>query len=132
MWAQGFSGIKFGINFPAGCSVQFLLYWHVLYPSTYYFTSFITPGHQKFLVTNSIVFYCPPTGVSWCSLIISTLNILSLGTYTFPSLYIMLSTSLHLSTFLLLPTSFLQWLLLLYYLSSLTVSLFPVDQLLPQ
>jgi len=26
MWAQGFSRIEFGINFLAGCSVQFLLY----------------------------------------------------------------------------------------------------------
>jgi len=64
----------------------------------YCFTSFVTPGHQKFLVTSSIVFYCPlwpPTGVSWCSLTISALNLLSFGTYTFPSLYITLSTSLY-------------------------------------
>jgi len=66
MCAQGFSGIEFGINFPAGYSVQFLLRWQASYPSIYCFTSFVTPGHQKFLVTNSTVFYCPlcpPTGI---------------------------------------------------------------------
>ena len=83
-----FSGIEFGINFPASCSVQFLLCWQVLHPSTYRFTSLVTPGHQKFLVTSSVIFHCPPcppTGMSWCSLIISTLSALSLGIYTFPS-----------------------------------------------
>ena len=37
--------------------------------------------------------------MSWCSLIISTLNLSSLGTYTFSSLYMMPSTSLY-SSFL--------------------------------
>ena len=67
MYAQGFSGVEFGINFPAGCSVQFLLYWQVSHSSIYCFTSFVTPGYQKFLVTNSTIFYCPPyspTGIS--------------------------------------------------------------------
>ena len=67
MYAQGFSRIKFGINFPAGCSVQFLLCQQVLHPFTYRFTSFVTPGHQKFLVTSSIVFHypsCSSTGIS--------------------------------------------------------------------
>ena len=73
----------------------------------YCFTSFITSGHQKFWVTISTVFYCPPclpTGISWCNLMIFALNVLSLGTYTFPSLYIMPSSSLYslsLSTFTL-------------------------------
>jgi len=65
--AQGFSRIEFGINFPAGYSVQFLLHWQVSHPSIYCITSFVTPGYQKFLVTNSIIFHCPlcsPTSIS--------------------------------------------------------------------
>ena len=98
IYIQGFFGIEFGINFPVGCSVQFLLHWQASYLSTYCFISFVTPGHQKFLVINSTVFHCllwSPTSISWCSLIISALNLLSFGIYTFPSLYIMPSTSLH-------------------------------------
>jgi len=113
IWAQGFSRIEFSINFPASYSMQFLLCWQVSYLSTYHFTSFITPSYQKFLVTNSTVFYCslcPPTSISWYNLTISALNLLSFGTYTFSSLYITPSTSL--------------------YFSLLTISLFLVDQLL--
>ena len=76
--------------------MQFLFCWQASYPFTYCFISFVTPGHQKFLVTNSTVFYyslCSPIGVLWCNLIISTLNLSSFGIYTFPSLYIMLFTS---------------------------------------
>ena len=101
MWVHVFSGIKFGINFPAGGCVQFLLHWQALHPSIYSFTSLVTPGHQKFLITNSTVFYCPPcppTGVSWCSLITSTLNFSSLGTYTFPSFNIKLFSCRHSSS----------------------------------
>ena len=101
MCVQGFSGIKLGINFLASCFIQFLFLWQKSYPFTYLFTSFVIPDHQKFLVTSSTVFYCPPcpsTGVSWYSLIISNLNTLSLGIYTFPFLYITLSTSLHSSS----------------------------------
>ena len=101
MCVQGFSRIKLGINLPASCFIQFLFLWQKLYSSTYFFTSFVIPDHQKFLVTSSTVFYCPScpsTGVSWYSLIISILNTLSLGTYTFPSLYIIPSTSLHSSS----------------------------------
>ena len=64
---HGFSGIEFGISFPAGCSVRFLLCWQASHPSTYRFTSLVIPGHQKFRVTNSTIFYCPPcppTGMS--------------------------------------------------------------------
>jgi len=68
-------------------------------------------GHQKFLVTNSTIFYCPPcpsTGVSWCSLIISALNMLFLDIYTFPFLYIILSTSLYsLSLSIFTPACFI-------------------------
>jgi len=100
-----------GINLPTGCSVQFLFLWQESHPSTYCFTSLFTLGHQKFWLTNSIVFYCPlcpPTGVSWYSLIISALNILSLGTYTFSFLYIMLSTSFHsLSLSIFTPAHFI-------------------------
>ena len=49
-------------------------------------------------MTSSTIFYCllcPSTGISQCSLIISTLNLSSLGTYTFSSLYMILSTSLY-------------------------------------
>ena len=98
MYVQDFSRIELDINLPAGCSVQFLFLQQELYPSTYLFTSFIIPSYQKFLVTSSTVFYCllyPPTSVLQCSLIISTLNILSLGIYTFFSLYIILFTSLY-------------------------------------
>jgi len=52
MCIQGFSGIEFGINLLADCSVQFLLHWQALHPSTYRFTSFVTPGHQKLQVTS--------------------------------------------------------------------------------
>ena len=98
---QGFSGIELDINLPAGCSVRFLFRWQALYPSTYRFTSLVTPGYQKLQVINSTVFHCslcPPTGISWCSQIISTLSLLSFGMYTFPSLYIMPFTSLHSSS----------------------------------
>jgi len=76
---QGFSRIELGISLPAGGSVRFLFCWQASHPSTYLFTSLVTPGHQKFQVTNSTVFHCPPwspTGVSWCSLIISVLSLL--------------------------------------------------------
>ena len=98
---HGFSGIELGINLPAGYSVWFLFLWQKSYPSIYLFTSFIISSYQKFLVTSSTIFYCslcPPTSVLWCSLIISTLNTLPLGTYTFPSLYIMPSTFLYSSS----------------------------------
>ena len=67
MWVHAFSGIKFGIKFPASDCVRFLLYWQASYHSTYHFTSLVTPGHQKFLITISAVFYCspcPPIGIS--------------------------------------------------------------------
>ena len=60
---QGFSSTVFSINFPAGASIWFLFLWHTLHPSTYFLTSFVTPGRQKFLVTNSVIFHypsCPP------------------------------------------------------------------------
>ena len=72
-----------------------------MHPSIYCFTSFVTSGYQKFLITNFTVFHCPLyplTGVLWCNLIIFAFNFLSLGTYTFPFLYIMLSISLHSSS----------------------------------
>jgi len=98
---QGFSGIELGINLPAGCSVRFLFCWQASHPSTYRFTSLVIPSHQKLRVTNSTVFHCPPcplTGVSWCNQIIFALSLSSFGTYTFPSLYIIPSTSLHSSS----------------------------------
>ena len=74
----------------------------MLCPSTYCFTSFFTPGHQKFQVTSSTVFYCSPCpftgGISCYSLIISALSLLSFGTYTFLFLYIIPFTSLHSSS----------------------------------
>ena len=63
----GFSRTELGINLLTGCSVQFLFHWQVLYPSTYCFTSFVIPGHQKFRVTNFTIFHyfpCPPIGIS--------------------------------------------------------------------
>ena len=98
---QGFSGALFGISFPAGAAAQFLFRWQESQSSTYLFTFFVTPGHQKFLVTNSTVFHCPPcppTGVSWCSRIISVLNSSSFNTYTFPSFNIRPSFSLYSSS----------------------------------
>ena len=110
IYAQGFSGIEFGINLSAGSSMWFLFFWQELHPFTYCFTSFVTFGHQKFLVTSFTIFYyppCPPTGMSWCNLIISTLNLLSLDTYTFPSLYMIPSTSFYsLSLNILTPAHF--------------------------
>ena len=67
IYAQGFSGIEFGINLSAGSSMWFLFFWQELHPFTYCFTSFVTFGHQKFLVTSFTIFYyppCPPTGMS--------------------------------------------------------------------
>ena len=67
IYTQGFSRIEFDISFSASCSVQFLLYWQMSYPSIYYFTSFVTSSYQKFLVINSTVFYyslCSPIGIS--------------------------------------------------------------------
>ena len=52
-------------------------------------------------MTNFTIFYyppCPPTGMSWCSLMISALNLSSLYIYIFFSLYIMLFASLHFSS----------------------------------
>ena len=86
MCIQGFFGTVFGMSFLAGASVQFLFLWHASHSFIYFFTSFVTPGHQKFLVTNSVVFYCPsypPTSILWYSQITFALNFLSFGTYTF-------------------------------------------------
>ena len=108
---QGFSGALFGISFPAGAAVLFLFCWYKSQPSTYLFISFVTPSHQKFLVTNSTVFHCSPyhpTGILWCSQIISVLSSSSFGTYTFPSFNISLSSSLYsLSLNILTPTPFI-------------------------
>ena len=85
----------------AGACIQFLFHWHALYPSTYCFTSLLTFGHQKFLIINSIVFYCPPcppTDISWYNLITSVLNFLSLDMYTFSSFSINPSCSHHSSS----------------------------------
>ena len=70
----------------------------MLHPSIYFLTSFVTPGHQKFLVTNSVIFHCflyPLTNMSWCSQITFALSFLSFGTYTFLSLSISLFSSLY-------------------------------------
>ena len=79
--------------------------------SIYCFIFLVTPSYQKFQVTNSTVFHCPlcpPTSISWYSLIISALNILFLGIYTFLSLYIMPSTSFYfLSLSISTPTRFI-------------------------
>ena len=91
--AQGFSSTVFGINFPASTSVQFLFLQQSLHIFIYFLTSFITPGYQKFLVTNSIVFHCPPcplTSILQCSQITSAFSFSSLETYTFLSLNISL------------------------------------------
>ena len=93
IYVQSFSSTAFGMSFPVGASVWFLFLWYISHSSMYFLTSLVTPGHQKFLVTNPVVFHCPlcpPTGMSWCSWITSALNFLSLGTYTFPSLSISL------------------------------------------
>ena len=67
----------------------------------YFLTSFITPSYQKFLVTNSVVFHCPPcppTSILWYSWIISALSFLSLRIYTFLFLNISSSSSCHFSS----------------------------------
>ena len=90
IYVQGFLDIELGINLPVGYSMWFLFLWQKLHLSIYCFISLVTPGHQKFWVTNSTVFYyppCPSTGVSWYSPIISALNISSLGTYFFFLIY---------------------------------------------
>ena len=46
----------------------------------------VTPGYQKFLITNLVVFHCPPcssTSVLQYSQITFALNFLFFGTYTF-------------------------------------------------
>ena len=83
---QGFSGALFGISFPAGATVLFLFCWHKSHPSMYLFTSLVTPGYQKFWMTNSTIFHClpcPSISMLWCSQIISVLSSSSFGTYTF-------------------------------------------------
>jgi len=79
-----------------------LFFWQELYPSTYCFTFFITPGHQKFLVTNFTVFHCPlcpSTGILWYNLIISALNFLFLDIYTLYIIPLISLYSLSLSIF---------------------------------
>jgi len=44
IYIYGFSEIEFGINFPAGCSVQFLFHWQASHSFTYCFTFFVTPS----------------------------------------------------------------------------------------
>ena len=134
---QGFSGIELGINLPTGCSMWFLFLWQELYPSIYWFTSLVTSSHQKFQVTNFTVFHCPPylpTGVSWCSLIISALNILFLVHISFSpyTLCLLLPSTLHFSVSLLLLVLFLLLLWLLCCLLLLASLLSPVDLLLLQ
>ena len=67
MYVQSFFGTAFGMSFPVGASVWFLFLWYMSHPSIYFLTSLVTPGHQKFLITNPVVFYCslcPPTSMS--------------------------------------------------------------------
>ena len=82
----------------AGACVQFLFHWYISHSSTYHFTFLLTSGHQKFLVTNSVIFHCPlcpPTSMSWYNLTISALNFLSLSMYTFSFFNINPLCSLH-------------------------------------
>src|ERR1700756_1717388 len=44
--SHGRLGIELGINFPAGGCGIILFLWHLSHPSTYFFTSLVTPGHQ--------------------------------------------------------------------------------------
>jgi len=99
---QGFLDIELDINLSVGYFVWFLFLWQELYSSTYYFTFFITPCHQKFLVTNSTIFYCLPcssTGILWCNLIISALDFLFLGIYILYIIPLISLYSLSLSIF---------------------------------
>ena len=122
-----------GINLPTGTYVQFLFLWHTLYSSIYHFISLLTLNYQKFQVTNSIVFYCPPyppTGVSWYSLITSILNNSSLGIYTFSSLSISPLCSLYSSSLnIFAPTFFISSTTLITLLSfaSLFLILFNIS-----
>ena len=98
MCVQGFLGASFGISFPAGVTALFLFCWHKSHPSMYLFISFITPSHQKFCVTSSTVFHCPPcppTSVLWCNWIISALSSSSFSMYTFSSFSISPSSFFH-------------------------------------
>ena len=99
----------------------------MLYSFTYHFTSFVTSGHQKFLVTSSIIFYyplCSFTGISWCNQMISILSFLSLGIYTFLSLYITLLISLYSSSLIIFtPAHFISFTTLIT-LSSFTFDYF--------
>ena len=94
-----------------GASVQFLFLWHILYPFTYFLTSLVTLGYQKFLITNSVIFHCPlcfPTSISWYGQITSVLNFSSLGIYTFLSFNINPSSSCYSSSLrILTPTYFI-------------------------
>ena len=56
-YTHSFSGISFTISFPTSTSVQFFIFWYILHLSIYFCISFITPGHQQFLVTSFIIFY---------------------------------------------------------------------------
>ena len=50
-------GISLNFNFPASTSILFFILWYISHPSTYLPVSLVTPGHQWFLVTNSVIFH---------------------------------------------------------------------------
>ena len=45
-YVHAFSSTSFAINFPTGISISFFIPWYKSHLSTYFPTSFVTPGHQ--------------------------------------------------------------------------------------
>lgn len=138
IWVQGFFGISFSISFSAGGSVWFLLHWHTLQPFTYFFTSLVTLGYQKFLITNSTILYVLPQ-VYHDEAILFLFSIshflehipffLLILTHSFLSI-LYLITSLHLFSLSLPLPSIPYHLLYLTFLFSLIYSLFLLTFLL--
>ena len=67
-----------------------------MYSFIYFLTFLVIPDHQKFFITNSVVFHyppCPSISISWCNWITSALSLLFPRTYTFLSFNIKLFSS---------------------------------------
>ena len=70
-YIYSFSGNLLNFNFPTSLSAQFFILWHILYSSTYFPISLVTPGYWEFLITNSVIFHFPSysaTSTSWYNL----------------------------------------------------------------
>ena len=90
-----------------------------IYCNHLYFPTFlVTSGHQQFIIINSVIFHsllCSATSTLQCNQIISTLNFLSFGIYTFPSFNTKSSSICH--------SSFLNAFTSAFFISSTTLTI---------